>query len=55
MCYQGDVYISVDIAKFPGLSAWMALAVLVAGPMMFVFPFFQIEMMQAGDALHLWN
>lgn len=37
----GDVNVSVDMSKFPSLSARMALAVLVAGPMMFVFPFFQ--------------
>ena len=37
----GDLNISVDLSKFPSLSARMALAVLVAGPMMLVFPFFQ--------------
>ncbi len=31
----------VDIARFPGLSARMALAVLGAGPMLFLFPLFQ--------------
>lgn len=35
------VNVSVDMSKFPSLSARMALAVLVAGPMMFIFPFFQ--------------
>lgn len=36
-------YISgtVDLSKFPGLTARMALAVLGAGPMLVVFPFFQ--------------
>lgn len=37
----GNINVSVDISKFPSLSARMALAVLAAGPMMFVFPFFQ--------------
>ena len=32
---------NVDVAKFPSLTARMALAVLGAGPMLFVFPFFQ--------------
>jgi len=31
----------IDVTKFPSLTARMALAVLGAGPMMFVFPFFQ--------------
>lgn len=33
--------ISVDISKFPNESARMAMCVLAAGPMLFVFPFFQ--------------
>ncbi|MFD2332605.1 carbohydrate ABC transporter permease [Cohnella sp. GCM10020058] len=33
--------ISIDTSKFPNLSARMAMTVLAAGPMMFVFPFFQ--------------
>lgn len=32
---------SIDTAKFPSLTTRMALAVLGAGPMLFVFPFFQ--------------
>ncbi|WP_227793515.1 carbohydrate ABC transporter permease [Paenibacillus guangzhouensis] len=32
---------NVDVTKFPSLTARMALAVLGAGPMLFVFPFFQ--------------
>ncbi|WP_338068658.1 carbohydrate ABC transporter permease [Paenibacillus paeoniae] len=31
----------IDVTKFPSLTARMALAVLGAGPMMFIFPFFQ--------------
>lgn len=31
----------IDMSNFPSLSARMAMAVLAAGPMMFVFPFFQ--------------
>ncbi|MFD0672698.1 carbohydrate ABC transporter permease [Cohnella sp. GCM10027633] len=31
----------MDMANFPKLSARMAMAILVAGPMMFIFPFFQ--------------
>lgn len=31
----------IDMSDFPNLSARMAMAVLAAGPMMFVFPFFQ--------------
>ncbi|TLS51875.1 carbohydrate ABC transporter permease [Paenibacillus antri] len=33
--------LNVDLAEFPNLSARMAMTVLAAGPMMFVFPFFQ--------------
>jgi putative aldouronate transport system permease protein len=33
--------VNIDIANFPNLSARMAMAILAAGPMMFVFPFFQ--------------
>jgi putative aldouronate transport system permease protein len=33
--------ISIDTSKFPNLSARMAMTVLAAGPMLFVFPFFQ--------------
>ncbi|HZG58778.1 carbohydrate ABC transporter permease [Paenibacillus sp.] len=33
--------VMIDLADFPSLSARMAMAVLAAGPMMFVFPFFQ--------------
>ncbi|MBM7565972.1 carbohydrate ABC transporter permease [Paenibacillus sacheonensis] len=33
--------ITIDTSKFPNLSARMALTVLAAGPMMFIFPFFQ--------------
>lgn len=33
--------LSIDTSKFPNLSARMALTVLAAGPMMFIFPFFQ--------------
>lgn len=33
--------IQIDLSDFPNLSARMAMAVLAAGPMMFVFPFFQ--------------
>ncbi|WP_135548611.1 carbohydrate ABC transporter permease [Paenibacillus cymbidii] len=36
-----SVNIDFDLASFPSLSARMAMAVLAAGPMMFVFPFFQ--------------
>lgn len=32
---------NVDITKFPSLTTRMALAVLGAGPMLFIFPFFQ--------------
>ncbi|BBI35532.1 carbohydrate ABC transporter permease [Cohnella abietis] len=32
---------NVDISQFPSITTRMALAVLGAGPMMFVFPFFQ--------------
>jgi len=35
------VNVQVDMTQFPKLSARMAMAVLAAGPMMFVFPFFQ--------------
>ncbi|QDH23076.1 carbohydrate ABC transporter permease [Saccharibacillus brassicae] len=38
---SGNINVSVDMSQFPSLSARMALAVLAAGPMMFVFPFFQ--------------
>lgn len=36
-------YISgnIDLSQFPSLSARMALAILGAGPMLFIFPFFQ--------------
>jgi putative aldouronate transport system permease protein len=33
--------ILVDLSQFPSLSSRMAMAVLAAGPMMFIFPFFQ--------------
>jgi putative aldouronate transport system permease protein len=33
--------LNIDTSKFPTLSARMAMAVLAAGPMMFIFPFFQ--------------
>ncbi|TLS51281.1 carbohydrate ABC transporter permease [Paenibacillus antri] len=33
--------VMIDLASFPSLSSRMAMAVLAAGPMMFVFPFFQ--------------
>jgi len=33
--------VMIDLANFPSLSSRMAMAVLAAGPMMFVFPFFQ--------------
>lgn len=36
-----QVNVQVDLASFPNLSARMALAILAAGPMLFVFPFFQ--------------
>lgn len=32
---------AMNAIEFPGLSARMAMAILVAGPMLFVFPFFQ--------------
>jgi putative aldouronate transport system permease protein len=35
------VNVQVDLSQFPSLSSRMAMAVLAAGPMMFVFPFFQ--------------
>lgn len=35
------VNVQIDLASFPSLSARMAMAVLAAGPMMFIFPFFQ--------------
>ncbi|WP_240420602.1 carbohydrate ABC transporter permease [Paenibacillus periandrae] len=35
------VNVQIDLTQFPSLSARMAMAVLAAGPMMFVFPFFQ--------------
>ncbi|MNH90081.1 L-arabinose transport system permease protein AraQ [compost metagenome] len=35
------VNVQIDLTQFPNLSARMAMAVLAAGPMMFVFPFFQ--------------
>jgi putative aldouronate transport system permease protein len=35
------VNVQIDMTQFPKLSARMAMAVLAAGPMMFVFPFFQ--------------
>lgn len=38
---MNNVNVDVDLSSFPNLSARMAMAVLVAGPMMFVFPFFQ--------------
>lgn len=38
---MGDLNVGIDLSTFPSLSARMALAVLVAGPMMLVFPFFQ--------------
>jgi putative aldouronate transport system permease protein len=33
--------VSIDTSKFPNLSARMAMTVLAAGPMLFIFPFFQ--------------
>lgn len=33
--------VTLDLSNFPSLSSRMAMAVLAAGPMMFVFPFFQ--------------
>jgi putative aldouronate transport system permease protein len=33
--------ISIDLSKFPNESARMAMCVLAAGPMLFIFPFFQ--------------
>lgn len=33
--------VDIDLSKFPSLSVRMAMAVLAAGPIMFVFPFFQ--------------
>lgn len=33
--------VSIDLTQFPTLSARMAMAVLAAGPMLFIFPFFQ--------------
>lgn len=33
--------VSIDLSNFPSLSARMAMAVLAAGPMMFIFPFFK--------------
>lgn len=33
--------VSVDLTQFPSLSTRMAMAVLAAGPMLFIFPFFQ--------------
>ncbi|WP_135547845.1 carbohydrate ABC transporter permease [Paenibacillus cymbidii] len=35
------VNVQIDLTTFPSLSARMAMAVLAAGPMMFIFPFFQ--------------
>jgi putative aldouronate transport system permease protein len=35
------VNVNIDLSEFPTLSARMAMAVLAAGPMMVVFPFFQ--------------
>lgn len=37
----GRVNVKIDLSQFPNVSARMAMAVLAAGPMMFVFPFFQ--------------
>ncbi|MFC3801680.1 carbohydrate ABC transporter permease [Cohnella sp. GCM10012308] len=37
----GKVNVAIDISRFPDLSARMAMAVLAAGPMMFIFPLFQ--------------
>lgn len=33
--------VQIDMSQFPSLSARMAMAVLAAGPMMFIFPLFQ--------------
>jgi putative aldouronate transport system permease protein len=33
--------VAIDISTFPNESARMAMCVLAAGPMMFIFPFFQ--------------
>ncbi len=33
--------LNTDLSKFPSLSTRMAMVILAAGPMMFVFPFFQ--------------
>ncbi|UQZ81187.1 L-arabinose transport system permease protein AraQ [Paenibacillus konkukensis] len=38
---MNTVNVQIDLSQFPSLSARMAMAVLAAGPMMFVFPFFQ--------------
>ncbi|WP_135546401.1 carbohydrate ABC transporter permease [Paenibacillus cymbidii] len=37
----GVAGVDIDLSSFPNLSARMAMAVLAAGPMMFVFPSFQ--------------
>lgn len=34
-------YVDIDTSNFPTLSARMAMAILAAGPMMFIFPLFQ--------------
>lgn len=36
-----SVNVNIDMTQFPSLSTRMAMAVLAAGPMMLVFPFFQ--------------
>lgn len=41
MMKDAQVGLSLGIAEFPSDSAKMAMAVVAAGPMMFVFPFFQ--------------
>ncbi|WP_308635321.1 carbohydrate ABC transporter permease [Paenibacillus silvisoli] len=38
---MAQVNVDIDLSTFPSLSARMALTVLAAGPMLFVFPFFQ--------------
>jgi putative aldouronate transport system permease protein len=36
-----NVNLNIDLSKLPGETARMALCVLAAGPMLFIFPFFQ--------------
>lgn len=39
--HQGEIGGGIDLSKLPTETTRMAMAVLAAGPMMFVFPFFQ--------------